>query len=1200
MEEIRKIITVQVNGDETVKSLKQHIQELRDALLNVEKGSDDYTKITEALTASQQRLSEVLAAGSGRYSEIIAGLTDRIKELEKELGTLQVGTDEYNKVSQTLQSTQTELSKQIENLTSAETNNIKSVSELKTHITDLRDSLLSVEQGSDDYIKITDALAESQKRLSETMSAGNEKAIDSISKLGVQINELKTELNGLQQGTSEYDAVADKLSETNRQLTEEVNRLTIAESQSIGSVKELKSHINDLHSALLNVEKGSEDYINITNALADAQNRLADAMSDGNTRAVDSIAFLKSQINELETQLSGLTVGTDEYNKAADRLSNANKQLTDEVKRLTTTERESVSSIKELKQHINELKDSLLNVKEGSAEYRSIVDELISSETQLKSVMDAGKATAEAAEGSYNALVAEMSALKKVWREVGDEAERARLGDRIKEINDQLKDMDESIGNYQRNVGNYKSVWDTTQGEIIKGLRRINPMLENMGKTILQLCKNIKTTEVTFKTAIKGMKAAMASFALTAIILAATEAIRLLWEGIEKLGQKFKEMLPWNKQAVENINKLKVEYQNVTKELNNFNKGLNFQQELDMILARSGDERLAIMKKYITKYRDARDEALKKENEALQNWYNAIERERKAGILRDKKRFKEEIELYNKIWEEKKKTREKAQADLENLYENIKRQEQQNLADSIDDYQKYLEKLLSDRLKYENQVKQLAKEGYNTYVDNVERVANEVNEFYFNAYEAYVNYVAKLDESLKRGQISETEHYVKSTNARFDIYQAYAKKQMTIEEEIYNTKVNLINNEMENASVVYDKLTGKIMTEVEAQDLLNDGVELHLETLSEEEQVAARAQLTNEKLYEAASEFYTKMQQINEEGVKVNFDGIEYTIYNVFNPEKIDEVYNSLTRLNTNLSKTGKTFIETYKKNRKELTEFDRAVIALNANDFDINVLQINGKQYTKEYKKLLEERLSLYEAMLSTMEQMDGESYEDFVERQRSVTLEIKNLKQYLYGTGDNLGLNDTNIWNVEAITHWCDVAITGIDAVASALGDIASGWETLAQAQYEAGEISKAEYERQLENLKALQIAQVVVNTISGAIGAVTQAVAQLGPIAGPILGGAQAAAITAAGAMQIAAIKKTKVGSASLGSSSAANQAMAQPVITEYNPEYITNRTGMDEVTMLANAINDRPVETYIVESKVTAAQEIARQRNKETTF
>ena len=133
-----------------------------------------------------------------------------------------------------------------------------------------------------------------------------------------------------------------------------------------------------------------------------------------------------------------------------------------------------VQSVKELKEQIKSLRDSLVALDNTSEDYKETVEKLVEDEKKLKEVMSAGKAQIDGVTGSYNAYVKEMSALKKAWRATADESERARIGERIGQINDELKRMDSSIGNYQRNVGNYEQAFNSalkTPQQELKALR---------------------------------------------------------------------------------------------------------------------------------------------------------------------------------------------------------------------------------------------------------------------------------------------------------------------------------------------------------------------------------------------------------------------------------------------------------------------------------------------------------------------------------------------------------------------------------------------------------------------------------------------------------------------------------------------------------------------------------------------------------
>lgn len=136
---------------------------------------------------------------------------------------------------------------------------------------------------------------------------------------------------------------------------------------------------------------------------------------------------------------------------------------------------EGEKTVKMLKDQIAELTHLMDTLDTESIEYHRTVDMLVDAQEELNTVMKAGKSQLSAQEGSYNALVNRMAALKKAQKAVTDEASRMRLGDEIRKINDQLKEIDANNGVYVRNVGNYenaiKAALKTPQQEL-KALRQ--------------------------------------------------------------------------------------------------------------------------------------------------------------------------------------------------------------------------------------------------------------------------------------------------------------------------------------------------------------------------------------------------------------------------------------------------------------------------------------------------------------------------------------------------------------------------------------------------------------------------------------------------------------------------------------------------------------------------------------------------------
>lgn len=122
-----------------------------------------------------------------------------------------------------------------------------------------------------------------------------------------------------------------------------------------------------------------------------------------------------------------------------------------------------------------------------------------------------------------------------------------------------------------------------------------------------------------------------------------------------------------------------------------------------------------------------------------------------------------------------------------------------------------------------------------------------------------------------------------------------------------------------------------------------------------------------------------------------------------------------------------------------------------------------------------------------------------------------------------------------------------------------------------------------------KALAIASSIINTYQGA----TKALAQ-GGIAGPIA----AAGIIASGLAAVKQIVSVKVPGASGGGGVAAN-APSLNTQSPLNPTTIaSNQVTLDQRSI--NAIGNRAIRAYVVESDITSQQQKVRRIQRQTTF
>ena len=161
-----------------------------------------------------------------------------------------------------------------------------------------------------------------------------------------------------------------------------------------------------------------------------------------------------------------------------------------------------------------------------------------------------------------------------------------------------------------------------------------------------------------------------------------------------------------------------------------------------------------------------------------------------------------------------------------------------------------------------------------------------------------------------------------------------------------------------------------------------------------------------------------------------------------------------------------------------------------------------------------------------------------------------------------------------------------TVANATSSILGTIAD--------MYEADEESS---EKNANKIKGLRIASATIDTISGAIGAFMQAVQTIPPPLGAIVGGVQAAAVTAAGIAQISKLKSTKVSTTASSSNPTAPAVTSAPVQT-MDIKQVRSVTSASEEERLNQMASEQRV--YILQSDIEASQNAVRTQVAEASF
>ena len=217
-----------------------------------------------------------------------------------------------------------------------------------------------------------------------------------------------------------------------------------------------------------------------------------------------------------------------------------------------------------------------------------------------------------------------------------------------------------------------------------------------------------------------------------------------------------------------------------------------------------------------------------------------------------------------------------------------------------------------------------------------------------------------------------------------------------------------------------------------------------------------------------------------------------------------------------------------------------------------------------------LQKKVELKKFELDTLQQLETESDEEFYARK------IQAEKDYL-DAKEGLSSRYVNISSQVA------------SATSGLLSSIAD--------MYESDEESAKE---NAKKIKALRIASATIDMLNGAIMAYTSAM-QLGPIAGPIVGGINAAAVVAMGIANINKIKSTNMDGSSSGSTPSATPTTPATVSA---PSVDTNMTSVRTVTSaseedrLNRMAKDQRV--YIVSSDIEASLDDNKARVEESSF
>lgn len=828
--------------------------------------------------------------------------------------------------------------------------------------------------------------------------------------------------------------------------------------------------------------------------------------------------------------------------------------MTEEIKKVLEIEFKGQQTIGDVKTEVANLKKELDACVAGSAEAEEKSQELAQAQEKLKAAMKGAVDETGKLNNSYNGIVSQMNKLKAAQKQVdvstkAGKKQYQQYAQEINKLNDKLKSMDASNGVFARNVGNYAN--------------SLKEAFSGMGGAIGGVFTGISN----------GLKMLVTNpwvALLTAILVA-----------VQQLIEAFKR----NSDAMLKVNLA----------FNKFKAVLVIvQRAFDTLVQKITDGSGAI-KKVVGKITDWLSGALNgmvegliraigwvkglfgedNTEEMLNSW-----RKFKDGIAEENKEI---VDTLNKITKMEDELARQHVKNTQTIAENNKKIAELNAIvtdrenKSIDERTKALEE--SAKLQKQNiqlQINEAKKEL------EILKLRNSLNKTNTAGLQEEADLEAKViglqaqQADIERNIATQRQALIK--DAVKEGKEALETQKKSIEQQLTVTK----KGSDEHLRLTKQKLAvEKELAIIDARDKIKDETKLQ-EALALIDQTYKDKEIQAEKDHQRDLVDIRIQQMQNDadilsKGSQEYYDAVvklkKYVLENLTQLEnETDEAFQARVIKATN------EYNKAVEDARKKAGDTANKKASNNANQSKLD----NGSASLQYYQAELEAARTYYD----NLQQLQDESNEDFEARQIAALQKVKNAEK---------NLNNQRLDNYMAVA----------DGITSIMSTVASAWEDSIRQQVESGKISEEEGEKQFENVKAMQIAIAVVNTISGAIAAFMKS-QELGQPWGLIIGAVQAAAVTAAGVAEIAKIKSTTLGGggSSVSAGGGAGGGVTLPRLEDYQPEYtqnLTNGSDMQDLSgTITSALEQASIKAYVVESDVTDAQNKAKRRNQESTW
>ena len=885
----------------------------------------------------------------------------------------------------------------------------------------------------------------------------------------------------------------------------------------------------------------------------------------------------------------------------------------------------SEQTVKGLKKEIDSLRDALLNVEKGGDDYKKILDQLIDDQKQLASVMSAGKNEVSAATGSYNALKNEMSALKKVWAEVTDEASRDEIGKRIGEINTKLKDFDASIGNYQRNVGNYASGFKNARQELAALKTQMDNLEEGSAEynaafqRAAEITHSLSERQEMLRYSAADLGTQLSN--ITGIASGLMGGFNALQGVLALTGSKSEELqetmvkLQAGIAIVQGLQGL----EGMTKKAQGLVEGLtNMIFKTNETTAAVAAETTAVGAN--TTAQEANAVATNAATVATNGFKKALVATGIGAIIvligtlvAHWEDLKDMVGLSNEKLEQFGKVMDKAKEvifGVANAIGNILITPIKNAITYISTLGNVIKDVFT--LNF-SKIGEDIKAGFGKIIDQTKKGYDIVGNYQEAAEKQRERNAQKAAERENKRRKEELEEYIKDMEAKEGSDWKYTEAGKKVYDEYFQKKIAGYKKDSKEYKAAlrekwaYDREYQERLNKASTTSGTGSGTKKAGTGSGTKEQMSPEEKLAEQELANI-----DRIQKRAEDAAK---DELQLLKDKYEEEKALFEKYEKDTTALTAEYEDKKAKLEAAAKEKALAKRTKDALKTANGNlqaSDDKNSQTVQGIELEYSLKEakssgslsfndLIEETNRIYEANKLHLEEQAAEykSLKDNADIDDEARIEAKrNYENTMMELDDLATQNAIDNLNLqkEAVEQQIEMYSDLANSIGDIFGSIADILEDDIKNKVKNGELTEEEGEKQFKAVKAFQIAQATIQTISGAIAAFMSCQSLPWP-ANAIVGAVQAAAVTAAGIAQIAKIKSTQLG----GGGSSAGSPTAAPVQTapeEYVPQYTQNATGESEITRLADSIHNQKV--YVVESDITEAQNRSKVRVTESTW